>query len=340
MTSGSPPTSPAQVATAGPGGRVVLGWWRDLSALGPRRLWFAHLVLLRVEALVGVAPPTALGGLARFLLPLLTGRTPPFTPSALAAELDAPADLVQELFGDLAAQGLLRPCAGRPDAWEPAPDEGGAAASGVGLSTQRRTFLFAEAAPPVYLPLDAQAATPLQPPPDVCRFDLAVLRKCIAQDPAWKARRHFPDDVVELAPQAEGDWRSVPLARVDQACLALVETGGGEVRGFPVRPDGWVLGKEAVLSLPGADALDPLLPEVGLDGWKAAWQVWCQQRSLPAGEAEASKLELADHRLLVQAPPRLMDRLRATRSDALKGEAWLLAGGRVRATVCIELAEA
>jgi hypothetical protein len=49
-------------------------------------------------------------------------------------------------------------------------------------------------------------------------------------------------------------------------------------------------------------------------------------------------LERIDHRLLVYAPPRLIDRLRAARSDAVKQEAWLLAGeGRTRTAAQIEL---
>jgi hypothetical protein len=44
--------------------------------------------------------------------------------------------------------------------------------------------------------------------------------------------------------------------------------------------------------------------------------------------------------LRVLAPGRLIDRLRAARSDALKNEAWLLAGtGRLRAAAVIELVE-
>ena len=45
--------------------------------------------------------------------------------------------------------------------------------------------------------------------------------------------------------------------------------------------------------------------------------------------------------LRVAPPARLLERLRAARSDALKGEAWLLAGeGPVRRAAVVELVEA
>jgi hypothetical protein len=138
----------------------------------------------------------------------------------------------------------------------------------------------------------------------------------------------------------EDDWRWVPLVRAEQALLVVVQTAAG-LLGFPVRAEGWNVDRQPVLSVPGGvEAVSPLLDEVGVDAWKQSWQAWCQQRSIPAGEADACKLELSDHRLLVRAPGRLIERLRAGRSDALKGEAWLLAGsGAVRATAMIDLGE-
>ena len=45
-----------------------------------------------------------------------------------------------------------------------------------------------------------------------------------------------------------------------------------------------------------------------------------------------------DHRLIVRAPARLADRLRQGRSEALRGEAWLLAGtGQIRHAALIDL---
>src|SRR5205823_2754975 len=75
------------------------------------------------------------------------------------------------------------------------------------------------------------------------------------------------------------------------------------------------------------------------DVWRQAWRAWCQPRGLPAGEVEACVLERQDHRLRVVPTPRLLERLRADRSEALRGEAWLLAGsGVLRSAAQIEIA--
>jgi hypothetical protein len=326
-----------------PGSRALLGWWRDLAALRPHRLWFAHLLLHRVEVQVEALFSTPLAELAQSLLGLLpAGKTHIDLPS-LAAELHADTGLLAVLLTDLERSGLVQQEAA---GWEVAraarndsPQAGNASSR-----RERRSFPFAAESPPLYLPLAPAAATPLSPPPEGWSFDLAVLEACIHQSPEWKVAHGFPGEVLRILRPAEAseDWRRVPLVRAEQAWLVLVEKGeGGEVAGFPVRADGWTLGKEAVLSVPGGVAvLAPLLGDIGPEAWKQSWQVWCHQRNLPAGEAEASQLELAGHRLVVRAPPRLIERLRNARSDALKGEAWLLAGsGRVWAAAVIELGE-
>jgi hypothetical protein len=129
------------------------------------------------------------------------------------------------------------------------------------------------------------------------------------------------------------------------AFLTLTGEEGGAERllGFAVRQDGWVL-----QAAPPAFALGPdwrdqfpqLGDEVPLDAWRQAWRVWCQPRGLPPAEVEACPLEPQDHRLRVLAPRRLVERLRAARSDALKGEAWLLAGtGNLRRLALLDLVE-
>ena len=57
-----------------------------------------------------------------------------------------------------------------------------------------------------------------------------------------------------------------------------------------------------------------------------AWRSWCKQRQLPTNEVEICSLNYRPPRLEVQAPPRLIQRLQAAKSDLFKGEAWLVIG--------------
>src|SRR5262249_28239985 len=146
-------------------------------------------------------------------------------------------------------------------------------------------------------------------------------------------------DVTRVLGRPAADWREVILARPEQLFLALAQAPadeGGGLLGFAVRPDGWVLEREApVLALPAGwrEALAGLVEEPPPEAWRQAWQAWCQPRGVPAPECEACRLEPAGAALVVRAPRRLVERLRAARSDAVKGEAWLLAGaGRCRAS--------
>jgi hypothetical protein len=320
----------------------MLGWWRELAALRPHRLWFAHLHLQRVEVQVEAVFSTPLAALGQALLGLLAAGKRAIDLPSLAAQLHADGGLLAVLLIDLERSGLVRQQAA---GWEITPTHRTDSfhAGNASSRRERRSFCFVAENPPLYLPLVPAAATPLSPPPD-WSFDLATLEACVRQSEKWKTAHGFPREVVRILHPADTreDWRRVPLARAEQALLVLVESGeGGQVAGFPVRADGWTLGKEAVLSVPGGAAvLSPLLGDIGPEAWKQSWQLWCQQRNLPPGEAEACQLELAGHRLVVRAPARLVERLRGARSDALKGEAWLLAGsGRVRAAARIDLGE-
>jgi hypothetical protein len=207
---------------------------------------------------------------------------------------------------------------------------------------ERLAFYFADTRPPLYLPLDPRAAVPL-PPPAGWRFELGVLEACLTRSDEWKAQHGFPAEVSRLV-WSKGavdvaNWREVPLDRPEQAYLLLVEGADGVVQGLNVQPPAWGLAQEPVLTLPaGGEAIAPLVGEVGADAWRQAWVAWCQQRSLPASEVDACKLEPAGHRLVVRAPARLAERLRQSKSEALRGEAWLLAGsGRVRPAALVDV---
>ena len=88
-----------------------------------------------------------------------------------------------------------------------------------------------------------------------------------------------------------------------------------------------------------------MLPELAVepspDAWRQAWLAWCQARGLPVEEASTCQLQCEDYRLRVTASARFLDRLRAARSEALKGEAWLFVeSGSFYAAALIELMEA
>jgi hypothetical protein len=318
-----------------PGSRVLLGWWRELAGLSPRRLWFAHLLLHRVEALVEAVADRPLDALTRGLLVLLA-RSGPTDAHRLAAALAVDRPLLAELLGNLEAAGLACSAEG---IWRATPAGQSAALRPTEPVTEprRRSFYFVDAPEPAFVPLAPAATTPLMPPPG-WSFDLGVLDACVRRPAGWKAERGFPADVTRLVHPAnladEGAWRAVPLDRAEQALLVLIEREGRLI-GLPVQADSWSLGREPALSLSlSAIWFDP----GGADAWRQAWQVWCQQRSLPAAEVDSCHLELDGHRLRVRAPGRLVERLRAQRSDAVKGEAWLMAGAdRVRGVARLDL---
>jgi hypothetical protein len=321
----------------------MLGWWRDLSALQPHRLWFAHLLLHRVEVLVEIVVSSPAAELGQALLGLLARSKAAVDLPSLAGELRTDTGLLTVLVMDLERSGLIRHV---NHGWQiAAPVESAEAppSNQANNRRERRSFSFVAETPPLYLPLAPPAASPLAAPAG-WSFDLAVLKSCVNQSAEWKEAHGFPREVIRiLRPTATPeDWRSVALARAEQALLVLAERGErGEVLGFPVRADGWTLGRDVMLTLPGGVAvLAPLLRDIDAEAWKQSWQVWCHQRNLPAGDAESCQVEPVGHRLVVRAPARLLDRLRGARSDALKGEAWLLAGsGMVREIARIDLGE-
>jgi hypothetical protein len=235
--------------------------------------------------------------------------------------------------------------------------EAGRAALAEGVhaerALERRAFHFVEnrpvGRPPHFLRLRRPAA-PDPVPPGGWTFDPGLVDACARQDPAWKRRYGFPADVRGVAPPGgEGeagvpDWQRVVLDRAERLTAALAEVNaeeGSGLLGFAVDEGAWRLEAESP-ALALGPGWEDVFPEVAADpppeAWREAWRVWCQPRALPAGDVGACGLERSGHVLWVRAPRRLVERLRADRSDALKGEAWLLAGeGRTRAAAQVEV---
>jgi hypothetical protein len=340
-----------------PGSRVLLGWWRELASRKPQQMHVSRLLVHRVEALILVRRPRPLDPWQRALLGL-AGAHIPHGGELLESLTDLQMDVqvLGQLVRELAESGLLhRNGTGR---WQMTPAGRHALETGAApvAAEERRTFAFVDNSalilPPHFLPLElgpARLTEPAAPEAAGCSFEAASLEACIQQTPEWKARFHFPTDVESLLPprpdeSAAANWRRVILDAVEQRLLVFIHTSPSptaqRLLGFSVRPEGWALEPEPLLALTGGweQALPDLAVQPSLEMWYQAWQTWSHPRSLPAAEVAACRLERADHRLLVFAPPRLIDRLRAARSDAIKQEAWLLAGdGRMRTAAQIDL---
>jgi hypothetical protein len=353
-----------------PGGRVLLGWWRALADRKPRQVRLSRLLIHHVEALVRVRRVHLLDRWQRALLGLANTRLP--VGGALLnslTDLQMDLQILSQLVRELTERGLLH--RNGSDRWWMTPAGRDALQTGMVslVAEERRTFPFVDNSalgrPPHFLPLSG--ARPLSgfgptQGSDVLRsedypFEVVSLEACIRQTPEWKSRFRFPSDVEALLPPQPGEaatanWRRVLLDAVEQRPFVFIhtaQTAGQTSRlssasphllGFAVHPEGWALSPRPLLEL--ADGWEEALPDLAVEPspslWRQAWQTWSQPRSLPQAEVAACRLERIEHRLLVYAPPRLIERLRAARSDAIKQEAWLLAGeGRTRTAAQIEL---
>jgi hypothetical protein len=361
----------AAASLAFPGTRKLAGWWRQLAPYRPQALWVGYLLLHHVEALVRLSHARRLDSFTHFLLKALAlnGPAPPAASSAetlqrLDAHLHLGRQVLAQALRGLAAEGLAE--AGPAGYWT---------LTTLGRQAlerqeypqvrhERRTFHFIDyrgetgRSSPHFLNLHNSTGIPW-PAAEGVEFDVGTLQACLSQSPEWKQKHGFPLEVQEIlsieleAPESvtpsssPPSWQRVIVDRPEHilAVLLLVPSGTGEQQlvGIAVRQDGWVLQAAEPLFTLGADWRDvfpELAREPSLEVWRQAWRAWCEPRSLPAGEANACALERHGERLRVIVPHRLIERLRATRSDALKGETWLLAGeGRIRPAALVELVE-
>jgi hypothetical protein len=347
----------AASAPSWPGGRVLLGWWRELAGRHPQQLHISRLLLHRVEALIRVRRSSPLDRWQRALLHLAHTRLPchgELLSSFSDLQIDLP--FLSQLVRELTDTGLLH--RNGSGTWQMTPAGRDALKTGA-LSVaaeERRCFVFVDHSslgrPPHILPLKlgpARFSGPTPPEAAGCSFAVASLEVCIQQTPEWKARYRFPMDVEAVVlprpdDPAAANRHRVILDTVEVRPLVFIRsapaTGAPLTLGFAVKTEGWTLEPDPVLTLGDGceDALPELTTEPTPEMWRQAWQAWTHPRSLPSPDVEACRLERVDHRLIVHSPPRLIERLRAARSDAVKQEAWLLAGvGGTRTAAQIEL---
>jgi hypothetical protein len=358
---------------ASPGSRILASWWRQLTPWKPRSLWMGLLLLHRVEAPVRVVRFVRPDPLLLLVLKALAlEEDGPHAPGPTLEQLDSRLQVGGQVLGRLVhrlkAAGLAQATA-----------EGVWALTALGRATvdrgeylrdeyDRQVFYFLERGPavkpPHYINFPPHLASPW-PATENWEFDVRVLEACLRQPVDWKQRHGFPQEVEEIlglapsvareaglppetgpAPRPLEPWQRVILDRPEQLLAVLVLTGGegGErLLGFTLQQEGWVLKSTEPAFAVNADwqevlgaAADAPPPEQ----WRQAWRNWCRPRAVPLADADACELVRRDHRLQVLAPSRLLERLRASRSDALRGEAWVLAGeGPLRAAALLEIVE-
>lgn len=342
-------TAPAPLAF--PGSRNLAAWWRQLTERQPQALWFGHLLLHRIEALVERGQAIIPEGLQLAVLKALT-LYPGDTLQALDRRLHLGPQALRPLLNQLCADGLAQAV----DAgWAPTALGQRALLHGdyVRPVRQRCVFYF-RAVPaggePQYLHLEQPAATPCAAAAD-WSFDVGVLRRCLGQSADWKQQHRFPLEVERLlsleadAPSDVPAWQRVVLDRPERlSVLLLLNATGDRLLAFTVKPESWTLQSERPLFdlAAGWPAVFPdLVGPAAEDAWRPAWREWCQPRGLTALADDATRFELAGPVLKVSVSRRLLERLRSTRSDALRDEAWLLAGaGQLRPAALLKIVEA
>jgi hypothetical protein len=339
-------------ALAFPGSRVIAGWWRQLEAVRPRAIWVGHLLLHHLEALARLEQPCPLDAVNRHLLEFLL-LVPGQTAEHLAARLHVGRRLIGDLLREMAGDGLV--CSDAASGWT--VTERGALAIEQGcfarITHERRNFYFVKPEQPAQVPpflcLNGVRGLPWSAE-DNWHYDRGALVACLARDQAWKTRHNFPLDIAGIVdldePGAPPLWQRVIIDRPERLTVVVVRIGSEPqndgLLGFAVHQDGWVLqvAQPAFnLAADWSEVLRECSMEPSLDAWREAWSAWCRPRDLPANDVAACQLERRDYRLLVAAPSRLVERLRAARSDVFKGESWVLAGqGRLRPAALLELA--
>jgi hypothetical protein len=330
-----------------PGGRFLAAWWKQLAPLRPKALWMAHLVLHRVEALVRRTKSIDADVFTQLTLRALADGE---SEAGVEALLSLDRQVVGRMLNELREQGLADK--DNSASWTLTGAGREALTHGryqwSGHERQVLHFVENEAGrPPHFLHLLQPCTLPWSPAGD-WSFDVGLLIQCTEQSSRWKLDHGFPSE-IETVLGLRDSPAIPPLQRivVDWPCylpaaLVLAPAEDGErLLGFAVQTDGWVLQQQQVAFVVTADRQE-VFPDLanppGPEQWRNAWQRWCQRRGIPDVEAEQSALEHTEHRIRIRTPGRLIERLRSARSEAFKGEAWLLAGtGRIRMAAQIEL---
>jgi hypothetical protein len=327
-------------APVAPPGRALAGWWRQLAPHQIRRLWFADWLVHCLDVLTRCSRPATLEPVQRLALGALALGS--MTATRVAELLGVEPALAARMLAELADYGLAREQHG---AWT--CGEAGRTALERGeflrIAYERRTFHLRHD-PPTFLPLAGHG----QPVaiPDTPPAPLAALREMAGRAALWKAQAGFPAEVQEIldltspVPPGIEPWLRVPVDRPERLTTALALTASGDLLSFACRADTWELLPQPILSVSATNPRDWHLPDPDLDSWRTAWRGWCRSIRVTPGEVDAAAVRRSEHKLIMSAPPALVDRLRVARTELLRGEAWLLAGdGASREAVVVELGQ-
>jgi hypothetical protein len=342
-------TGPSPLAF--PSSRTLAGWWRQLAAWQPRALSVGHLLFHRVEALVERTEncrPDPLDLLLLKALALFPGETV----ERIDERLHVEPQLLHRLLHTLVERGLAEQS---PPGWTPTPLGRQAIETGEYRRPiqERRSFHFlapelAGRSPHFIHLRHGVTAMPWQAGEE-WTFDARLLQACIDQSGEWKGRHGFPLDVERILIAASStatvsSWQQVVLDRPERLVAALVLTagaGGESMLGFAVRQEGWILQTEQPAFTLGQDwrsVYPEFVDEMREEEWRQAWRAWCQPRGLSGVSGEAGSFKSEGHQLVVSASARLMDKLRSSKNEALRDEAWVLAGGgRIRRAALLKV---
>jgi hypothetical protein len=317
-----------------PGSRTLAGWWRQLAPLQPNSITIGYVFLHRIEAPVNLLMEEPIDPLADLVLQALALQPNAIVRLAdLQARLRLPTPIVQRVLAGMREKGLL--AQSTADTWH--PTELGKYALDRRTypvhSQGRRVFSFVERldpagqrqSPPAFVPM-AECVGTAWPVDAAHRFEIDNLQAAIAQPLEWKQTAGFPLEVESLASAPTPDsWQHVIVDRPERVMLALVQTSQ-EIQGLAIKVDGWTLFERTPVLRIAPSTWPELTQAPPMQVWQDAWRGWCKQRQLPTNEVEICSLSYRPPRLEVQAPPRLVQRLQAAKSDLFKGEAWLLVG--------------
>jgi hypothetical protein len=340
-----------------PSNRTLADWWKHLAPLQPRALWAAHLLLHRVEAMVKVQKPAAVDPFAHHVLKVLA-IVEPASREALEAGFPERSPLSFQVLRTLQAEDLIS-CS-TTGSWSMTPRGRHALQQGITLHVEnlRRGFCFVESENvshvPEFLPLQNHATLLSLPATAHRPFPVHLLDQCLAQPAAWKMRRGFPLEVTEVlkahsevaascTPQPA--WQRIivdhPRRLLVLVILAPGPNGSDKLLGFGIQPERWILHHAEPAFAAGSDwreILPDFASEVSTESWAAAWKAFCRSLNPPIADTESAVQGKTGLRLTIKVSRQFMDWLRASRSDLLRGEGWLLAGsGRTRAAAVIKL---